>query len=559
MGSLNGRTCSFSLQPVHPDQVDKIISSLKSTRSCGLDNIDSSVIKLARTELVPVITHIINLSITQKTFPVAWKTAKIIPLHKKDDFTDPKNYRPVALLSIFSKILERSVFLQVMKYMEENNLLHPSHHGFRSKHSTATALLEMYDVWVDAFDEDKLTAVVMLDLSAAFDVVDTNILLGKLELYGFHEHVVSWFRSYLTNRHQRVYVDGVLSDPKEVHAGVPQGSILGPLLYIIFTNDLPEVIHDHGPPEPHPQDPQGSSKIYNVSCKSCGGICCFADDSTLSVSNKDPVQLQEDINIRYKVISAYMAMNKLFLNSDKTHLLIMTSKYHHRRNNNFGIELDTGSELISPSENERLLGAQISNDFTWNAHIMGEDNSMCSALTTRVNALKKVCWSADFKTRKMVANAIVMSRLVYLVQLYGDGKDYLLASLQVLENKAARAVTRLPWGTPTAVVLNQIGWLSIKQLTVYHQLISVYKIKCDQKPVYLWEKFRDKFNYKTRQATGNCLQVSRTPKSDTSKDSFVHKSTILWNTLPVKLRTSQLSLLKFKMELKIWVKANIQI
>ena len=98
-----------------------------------------------------------------------------------------------------------------------------------------------------------------------------------------------------------------------------------------------------------------------------------------------------------------------------------------------------------------------------------------------------------------------------------------------------------------------------KEQRVYHQLISVYKIKCDQKPVYLWEKFRDKFNYKTRQATGNCLQVSRTPKSDTSKDSFVHKSTILWNTLPVKLRTSQLSLLKFKMELKIWVKANIQI
>ena len=108
----------------------------------------------------------------------------------------------------------------------------------------------------------------MLDLSAAFDVVNTNLLLGKLDQYGFHEHVVSWFRSY----------------------------------------------------------PQGSSKIFNVSCKSCGGICCFANDSTLSVSNKDPVQLQEDINIRYKVISAYMAMNKLFLNSDKTHLLIMTSK-----------------------------------------------------------------------------------------------------------------------------------------------------------------------------------------------------------------------------------------
>ena len=134
-----------------------------------------------------------------------------------------------------------------------------------------------------------------------------------------------------------------------------------------------------------------------------------------------------------------------------------------------------------------------------------------------------------------------------------------VGSLQVFENKAARAVTRKPWGTPTAVVLNQIGWLSIKQLTVYHQLISVYKIKRDHKPVYLSEKFRDKFNYKTRQATGNCIQVSKTPKKGTSKDSYVHKTTILWNKLPVKLRASQLPLLKFKMELKIWVKTNVQI
>jgi hypothetical protein len=185
-------------------------------------------------------------------FPTVWKTAKIIPLHKKDEFTGPKNYRQVALLSIFSKILERAVFLQVMEYMEQNQLLHPSHHGFRAKHSTATALLEMYNGWVEAFDEDKLTAVVMLDLSAAFDVVDPDILLDKLRVYGFQQCAVSWLESYLRNRHQQVYVDGVLSEPKEVHVGVPQGSILGPLLYIIYTNDLPEVIHNHDTPQQAP-------------------------------------------------------------------------------------------------------------------------------------------------------------------------------------------------------------------------------------------------------------------------------------------------------------------
>ena len=159
---MTNRTCSFGLQAVHPDEVLKIISRLKSTKSCGLDIVDSFVIKLGKYELIPVITHIVNLSISQRTFPIFWKTAKIIPLHKKNEFTDPKNYRPVALLSVFSKILERAVFQQVMEYMEKNNLLHPSHHGFRKSHNTATALLEMTETWLEAFDENKISAAVML-------------------------------------------------------------------------------------------------------------------------------------------------------------------------------------------------------------------------------------------------------------------------------------------------------------------------------------------------------------------------------------------------------------
>ena len=552
---MKNRTCSFSLKPVHPDEIEKIISSLKSTNSCGLDNIDSYVIKLAKSELIPVITHIVNLSISQHTFPLAWKTAKIIPLHKKDELTAAQNYRPVALLSIFSKILERAVFLQIIDYMENNDLLHPSHHGFRRHHSTATALLEMYNVWLEAFDQDKLTAVVMVDLSAAFDVVDPGILVEKLRIYGFQDNAVDWIQSYLTNRNQRVYVDGALSDPQEVNIGVPQGSILGPLLYTIYTNDLPESVHNHDPVHPHPQV---TSTAYNVDCKPCGSICCFADDSTFSVSDKDPNVLQDSINSKFKIIADYMAMNKLFLNSDKTHLLIMTSEYHHKRSGNFGIKLDTGSELISPSDNERLLGAQVSNNFTWNAHINGTEKSMCKQLTSRVNALSKISWSADFQTRKMVANALVMSRLVYVIQLYGNAKDYLLKSLQVLQNKAARTVTRSGWRTETSVLLRQIGWLSVKQLVVYHSLLLVFKINRDGKPGYLSEKLKKDFSYRTRQATGNCLVVQGTPDSDNTKTAFVHRTTIMWNNLPLNVRKIQV-FLKFKHEVKNWVMRNIEI
>ena len=222
---MRGSDCSFSLKCLHPDEIDKIISKLKSSKSCGVDEIDATVLKLGKLQLLPVITHIVNLSISSRCFPSSWKCAKIVPLHKKDERTNPKNFRPVALLPIFSKILERAIFQQFIEYLESNRILHPSHHGFRSAHSTCTALLQMFDTWVDTQAEGEISAVIMLDMSAAFDVVDHPILLNKMRLYGFSECSLNWLTSYLLNRSQS---DGHLSEALPVGAGVPQGLILGP-------------------------------------------------------------------------------------------------------------------------------------------------------------------------------------------------------------------------------------------------------------------------------------------------------------------------------------------
>ena len=241
--SMSERTCSLKFRPIHPDEVLEIIKNLKNSKSSGLDDVDTYIVKLIAKDILPAITHVINLSIRDDIFPTSWKRAKVVPLLKKGDTLDPKNYRPVALLPILSKVLERAVFLQLIQYLDTKSILHPNHHGSRKGLSTTTALIQMYDSWVEAVDDGEMAGVMMLDLSAAFDMVDHDILLEKLKLMGLESTAVRWIGSYLHGRSQCVYVDGCLSSALPIRYGVPQGSVLGPLMYILFTNDLPDVIH----------------------------------------------------------------------------------------------------------------------------------------------------------------------------------------------------------------------------------------------------------------------------------------------------------------------------
>jgi hypothetical protein len=277
---------------------------------------------------------------------------------------------------------------------------HPNHHGYRKNHNTTTALLQIYDNWVETDDRGEYSSVCFLDLSAAFDVVDHDLLLGKLEVYGFDENSVKWMGSYLKGRKQVVYVDGSLSGRLEIEAGVPQGSILGPLMYIIFTNDLPEIIHEHAP---NPISEPENSK-FNVNCTICGTISCYADDSTFSCAGKDSMEMSVFTSEKYLKMADYMTSNKLKLNGDKTHLMVMMNNAARRHHPNFQVQLNTGQEIIEESKSERLLGAQISQNLKWYQHIRDDEKSLLKSLNARLNALKKVSHMASFKTRKMIGN-----------------------------------------------------------------------------------------------------------------------------------------------------------
>ena len=223
---------------------------------------------------------------------------------------------------------------------------------------------------------------------------------------------------------------------------------------------------------------------------------------------------------------------------------------------NFGITLDTGAEIIEPVDHEKMLGCQISSDFTWNEHIRDNEFSMQRMLTSRINALKKISFGVSFKMRKMVANSIVISRMIYIIQLWGGTSEYLLKSLQVLQNKTARTVTRLGWFTPQSVLLRQCGWLSIKQLVEYHSLILLFKVKNVGKPVYLHKIASRKFPFETRASTANNIVENQHTSRDTTKQGFVHRSSKSWNFLSIKIKL-ETKLLKFKQMLRTWILENV--
>ena len=516
---MTDRNMKLSLHHVTVEQVRKLLKKLKNTTSTSIDELDNFAVKTSAEIIAGPLHHVIVLSINQNKFPTGWKYSKVIPLHKKLSQLERKNYRPVAILSPLSKILEKVVYTQIYDYFTRNKIFHPNLHGYRGNRSTQTALLQMYDRWVEAAVAGKVSGVVLLDLSAAFDLVEPSILINKLRIYGLDENFLNWIESYLTNRHQAVWIDHTLSEFLECEVGVPQGSNLGPLFFLIFYNDLP----------------------YSLDSE----LDVFADDSSLTVSGDDVVAIGDKLTMEGEKVHQWMLANKLKLNADKTHLLTLGTQQrlrtlpHHPEVHMDGVLLEEDKDKC-----ELLLGCSIQGDLKWHFQVA----NLLSKLRTRLTGLNKIRFIVPFTTRKIITNSIFNSIMVYCLPLFGGCDDSQIKDLQVLQNRAARIVTHSAPRSPRSDLYDNLGWLTVNQLIVYHSLIAVYKVRESKEPEYLSEKLS------VDTPTGRILIANS--KIRLAQNSFIIRASSNWNDLPLATRKIR-KIGMFKTEAKKWIAHNV--
>ena len=288
---------SFFIYPTTSKEVESIINTLKNNKTTGPYSIPTKILKTYKTILSQPISELVNLSFTNGVFPKILKTASVTPIHKKGDKLECNNYRPISILSNISKLIEKLMHLRLYLFLEQNQVLYKLQFGFRNKHSTNLALIEITEKIRKACDEGLYACGIYLDFQKAFDTVNHSILLSKLEHYGIRGTTNNWFRSFICDRLQFTTINGQNSNQNKITHGVPQGSVLGPLLFIIFINDLHKAVQH--------------SNVHH-----------FADDTNLLLINKSLKKIKKLVNHDLKLITHWLRANKISLNANKTEIVI---------------------------------------------------------------------------------------------------------------------------------------------------------------------------------------------------------------------------------------------
>ena len=523
-------TPTLTFNQTDPIQIIGLLKNFEKKSSPDIDGISINLLKFVSHEIAPPLSHIFNLSLTQGVFPDHFKTARIVPIYKAGDRTSCDNYRPIALVKSFSKILEKIVQLNLINHLEINHLLYTHQYGFSKGKSTEHNLLHLINNITTSLNDGNFTVGIFLDLKKAFDVCNHSILLSKLPKYGISGQALNWFTSYLSNRSQKTDIGGHLSSSQNIDISVIQGSLLGPTLFLIYINDFPN-------------------------CTSLTTFL-FADDTSAIKSGPNLNDLFTQINLELSKIATWYRANRMAVNTGKTKYIIFHNRGRNINTNELALYFNDNEphDYHNPanihtlervynnnpdvtSRTYKLLGIHLDEHLTLNSHY----SILCNKLSRALFFLRRVKNILPSNALLTLYYSLFHCHLLYCPNILGISSQSNISKVSALQRKAVRTITNSTRTAPTLPLFCNLRILPFDELLKLHRSLFMHSIEYNYNlPSFenVWPKNNARnINHELRNANEFYLPPIH---KEIFRKSPLYSLPHTWNTLgPVKFHTNR--------------------
>ena len=495
---------AFRLFQIENEEIIKHIQDLKDEKAIGYDGVHPKILKWGANLISPILTSIYNDCISKGIYLDKLKIAKVFPAYKSGSKNDLGNYRPISILSQFNKIFEKALHLRLMNFLEKYRILSRKQFGFQKQHSTQHAIVDLKECLLKNAENGLISGALFLDMRKAFDSVKHDILINKLEHYGIRGTALKLFKSYLTNRKQYTTVKGTNSDKDTVSSGVPQGSVLGPLFFLLYINDLP--------------------KATNLK------TWLFADDAVLVAEANNLKTLENFMNAETEMLNEWLISNQLAIHYVKktTYMLINFKKKQNSKN----FKLYIGENLISQTDEYKYLGVVLDNKLNWKNQI----NKLTKSVAGTTGALYKVRYKLTKKSMKTIYHTLVGSKLNYAALSWGTAGKSILKKLEVAQNNFIRCINFSDIRTNLKQLYSSNQILPVSELVKIEAAKFIHKSKQGKAPGVFDNYFLTPgHTYETTAKSNQNIKV-KLCRTKRGKQSLQYFGSKCWNKINVDFK-----------------------